>query len=64
LFKNIITILYYKVKLEIYEVLQERVDKMSVGYPKTTSGVQIKLLKELFTLEEAFLPIKLNFFPP
>ena len=49
--------------MEIYRALQEHLDKMPVGYPKTESGVELSLLQKLFTPEEAFLATKLNFFP-
>jgi len=47
----------------IYEKLREHLDSMPVGYPKTESGIEIKILKHLFTPEEAELATKLNFFP-
>lgn len=49
--------------MEIYKELQEHLDKMPVGYPKTKSGVEIRLLRNLFTPDEALLAAKLNFFP-
>jgi hypothetical protein len=32
-----------------YRKLQEHLDKMPVGYPATKSGVEINLLKAIFT---------------
>ncbi len=37
----------------IYEKLRERLDMFPQGFPKTTSGVELKILKELFSPEEA-----------
>lgn len=36
---------------------------MPVGFPKTDSGIEISLLENLFTPEEAFIATKLNFMP-
>ena len=38
---------------KIYRSLQEHLDKSPVGYPATASGVDISLLENLFTPEEA-----------
>ena len=38
---------------EVYRKLQERLDTYSVGFPATASGVEIKILKVLFSLEDA-----------
>ena len=38
---------------EVYRQLQERLDTYSVGFPATESGVEIKILKVLFSLEDA-----------
>ena len=48
---------------KVYFDLQKHLDKMPVGYPSTESGVEIKLLKILFTPEEALIALKLSFFP-
>ena len=37
----------------VYRELQEHLDKAPVGYPSTESGVDIQLLKHVFTPEEA-----------
>ena len=37
----------------VYRSLQEHLDKSPVGYPATKSGVDISLLVQLFTPEEA-----------
>ncbi|MFX1374747.1 MAG: DUF362 domain-containing protein [Promethearchaeota archaeon] len=47
----------------VYFKLQEHFNKMPVGLPKSRSGVEIQLLKLLFTEEEAQLAMKLNFNP-
>jgi Na+-translocating ferredoxin:NAD+ oxidoreductase subunit B len=39
----------------IYEKLREQLDQYSVGFPATKSGIEIKILKKLFTEEEAGL---------
>jgi electron transport complex protein RnfB len=38
---------------EIYEKLRERLDMFPQGFPRTESGVEIEILKELFSPEEA-----------
>lgn len=38
---------------EIYGKLQKKLDTMSNGYPATESGIEIEILKELFTKEAA-----------
>ena len=38
---------------ELYKKLRERLDKFPQGFPETKSGVEIDILKELFTAEEA-----------
>ena len=38
---------------DTYRKLQEHLDKMPVGYPATKSGVEINLLKAIFTPEQA-----------
>ncbi|MFX1450435.1 MAG: ATP-binding protein [Promethearchaeota archaeon] len=47
----------------IYRELQQHLDKMPVGYPPTKSGVEIRILKRLFTPEEAKIAIRLKFSP-
>ena len=48
---------------ETYRQLQQRLDDLPVGFPSTKSGVEIDLLKILFTPEEAKIASKLNFIP-
>jgi formate hydrogenlyase subunit 6/NADH:ubiquinone oxidoreductase subunit I len=48
---------------DIYRKLQEHLDSMPVGFPATESGVEIKILKHLFTPEYAEIALKLKFQP-
>ena len=43
----------------IYEKLRDRLDTFSSGYPKTDSGIEIDILKKLFTDDEAALFLEL-----
>jgi Pyruvate/2-oxoacid:ferredoxin oxidoreductase delta subunit len=45
---------------DVYERLREFMDKLPGGYPTTPSGVEIKLLKKLFTPEQAELTMQLT----
>ncbi len=47
---------------KVYEELRQQIDKMPVGMPSTTSGVEIRILKQLFTPDEAKIAIYLNIF--
>ena len=47
----------------VYTELQKHLDKQAVGFPATTSGVEIRILKELFTPEQASLALRLSFQP-
>ena len=38
---------------ELYRKLQQHLDRMPVGFPATESGVEIRILRQLFTPEEA-----------
>jgi hypothetical protein len=46
---------------DVYRELQQHLDTLPIGYPATKSGVEIKLLKQVFTPEEAEIASKLNF---
>ncbi len=48
-------------KSDIYQKLQQHLDKMPIGYPATKSGVEINILKHFFTPEEAKIATKLKF---
>ena len=45
---------------EIYRNLQQHLDRGPVGYPSTPSGIDISLLKHLFTPEEAQIATQLS----
>lgn len=47
----------------IYQTLAEKLDATPNGYPKTKSGVELKILAKLFTEEEAALATNLNLEP-
>ncbi|MBU0969833.1 MAG: 4Fe-4S binding protein [Proteobacteria bacterium] len=44
----------------IYRLLQERLDLYSMGFPPTQSGIEIKILKYLFTEQDAALFLALS----
>jgi len=46
---------------EVYRRLQQHLDKMPVGYPATVSGVELRLLKQLFTPEQAHIALALDY---
>jgi electron transport complex protein RnfB len=48
---------------EIYRRLQRHLDDLPVGFPATESGVEIRILKRLFTPEEAELALALSAVP-
>jgi len=48
---------------EIYERLRERLDMFPQGFPKTKSGVELKVLKQLFSPEEAEIMLFLRPYP-
>jgi H+/Na+-translocating ferredoxin:NAD+ oxidoreductase subunit B len=48
---------------DVYERLRERLDMFPQGFPKTESGVEIKILRHLFTTDEAELMMHLRPFP-
>jgi electron transport complex protein RnfB len=47
----------------VYVELQKHLDKQAVGFPATESGVEIRILKELFTPQQASLALSLSFEP-
>jgi ferredoxin len=49
------------VETDAYRKLQEHLDKMPVGYPATKSGVEIDLLKAIFTPEQAKIAVHLDY---
>lgn len=46
---------------DVYKRLQKHLDKMPVGYPATKSGVEINLLKSIFTPEQAKIATYLDY---
>ena len=45
---------------EVYLKLREQLDQYSVGFPTTESGVELKILKKLFTEDEADMYLRLT----
>jgi len=43
-----------------YRQLQEHLDKLPIGYPKTNSGVEIRILQLLFTPVEVRVTLCLS----
>ncbi|GAH69773.1 unnamed protein product, partial [marine sediment metagenome] len=48
---------------DVYRRLQEHLNNMPVGFPATQSGVEIRVLKHLFTPEDAEVALHLKFQP-
>jgi Na+-translocating ferredoxin:NAD+ oxidoreductase subunit B len=48
---------------KIYVELQRHLDKQAVGFPATKTGVELRILKELFTPEQAEVALHLNVEP-
>jgi Na+-translocating ferredoxin:NAD+ oxidoreductase subunit B len=48
---------------KVYIDLRKHLDKQAVGFPATKSGVEIRILKHLFTPEQATLALHLNYQP-
>ena len=49
--------------VDIYRELQQHLDKLPIGFPATESGVELRLLKHLFTPKQAELALNLEFQP-
>ncbi len=47
----------------LYRRLQEHLDRNFVGFPATRSGVEIRILRQLFTPEEAEIALELSAIP-
>ena len=45
---------------DVYTRLRKFLDDLPVGYPETPTGVELKILKKIFTIEEAELTIQLS----
>ncbi len=48
---------------DIYERLADHLDKLPGGYPRTESGVELRILKRLFSPEDAELALQLGMIP-
>lgn len=48
---------------EIYRLLQQHLDKQAIGFPAVRSGADIRILRRLFTPEEAGLALYLSYKP-
>ena len=48
---------------DIFEQLRDKLDQIATGYPATRSGVELRILKQLFTPEEAELFLALSPIP-
>jgi Pyruvate/2-oxoacid:ferredoxin oxidoreductase delta subunit len=48
---------------DVYRQLQKHFDRAPIGFPPTKSGVELSLLKHLFTEEEAKVAINLSLMP-
>jgi Pyruvate/2-oxoacid:ferredoxin oxidoreductase delta subunit len=48
---------------DLYRRLQQHLDRMPVGFPPTESGVELRLLRRLFTPERAALALELSAIP-
>ncbi len=48
---------------DAFRKLQQHLNKMPVGFPSTKTGVEVKLLKSIFTPEEARIAVHLDFRP-
>ncbi len=48
---------------DVYRRLQQHLDRMPVGFPATESGVELRILRRLFTPEEAEVALLLNVIP-
>ncbi|TXT64744.1 MAG: CoB--CoM heterodisulfide reductase iron-sulfur subunit A [Promethearchaeota archaeon] len=46
---------------KVYRKLQQHLDKKTIAFPPTKSGIEIRLLKKLFTEEEAEIALGLKF---
>lgn len=52
---------YLEKEDEVYKKLQQRLDELPFGFPPTESGIEIRLLKRLFTPDEANIALNLKF---
>lgn len=47
----------------LYRKLQQHLDRMPIGFPATESGVEIRILRQIFTPEEAELTLEASAIP-
>ncbi len=50
-------------KEDVYRDLQKSLDRLPISFPETESGVEIRILKHLFSPEKALIASKLGFNP-
>ncbi|PID39547.1 MAG: hypothetical protein CR984_06595 [Proteobacteria bacterium] len=48
---------------DVYEKLAQHLDNLPSGYPRTESGVEMRILKRLFSPQEADIATKLTMLP-
>ncbi|MGV8074806.1 MAG: DUF362 domain-containing protein [Syntrophobacteraceae bacterium] len=48
---------------QVYAALAEHLDRLPMGFPKTPTGVELRILKKLFTPEDAAMTMLLSFKP-
>lgn len=48
---------------DVYEKLAQHLDNLPAGFPRTESGVEIRILRQLFTPEDAELALHLTLIP-
>jgi len=48
---------------DVYKKLAERLDNLPGGFPSTRNGVELRILRRLFTPEEAGFALHLNLMP-
>lgn len=48
---------------EVYEKLADHLDRLPAGFPRTESGVELRILRRLFTIEEAEMACRLQMMP-
>jgi len=48
---------------DVFERLRDHIDKMPIAYPATESGVELRILRRLFTPEEAEMALHLSGLP-
>lgn len=48
---------------DVYEKLAQHLDNLPAGFPRTESGVEIRILRRLFTPEDAALALHLTLIP-